>query len=74
MRKRITRQYIKRKRVLVTRRNQPDWLMLGEGRKSKRKKKLKLRETMVAKNRLQAAGRGQATLDYQQIPKSGDDS
>jgi hypothetical protein len=29
---------------------------------------------MVAKNRLQAAGRGQATLDYQQIPKSGDDS
>ena len=35
-RKKIARQYIRRKRVLVTRRNQLDCLMLGEGRKSKR--------------------------------------
>jgi hypothetical protein len=33
--KSIARQYIRRKRVLVTQRNQPDWLIPGEGRKSK---------------------------------------
>ena len=35
-------QYIRKKRVLVTPRNQPDWLMLGEGRKSKIRKNLSL--------------------------------